>query len=248
MRSLLLWLNYPFAWSIFLAVSAINVVLGVVCQLLALPFDPDRRVALKINHWIWGRTLFAAEPGWPTRWEGLENIGEGPYIIVANHSSLLDVPVIMGLPVPVRVLAKKSLVKAPVMGWYIGFSGQIPIDMSHPEGAVEAMQRCKESLDAGISLLIFPEGTRSDECTLQKFRTGAFRLAKDTGVPILPCSIYGTHMLMRKGHFKPWSLYHPICCRVLEPISGEGLSTARKLKNRVREAISANLEELRAHA
>jgi 1-acyl-sn-glycerol-3-phosphate acyltransferase len=134
------------------------------------------------------------------------------------------------------------------MGWYIGFSGQIPIDMSRDGGVEEAFMRCRESLEQGISLVIFPEGTRSEDCQLARFRTGAFRLAKDTGVPVLPVSIFGTHKLMKKGTFLPQSLYHPIRCRVLSPISGEGLSTARKLKNRVREAISTNLDELRANA
>lgn len=248
MRRLLRWLNTPFAWAIFLSVSFVNIVLGVFCQLVALPVDPQRRVALKVNHWIWGHGLFAAQPGWPTTWEGVENIGEGPYIIAANHSSVLDVPLLMGLPLPMRVLAKQSLVNAPVMGWYIGFSGMIAIDMDGEGGVEAAIARCRESLENGISLVIFPEGTRSERCELQKFRTGAFRLAKDTGVPILPVSIYGTHRILKKGSFLAQSVYQPLTCRVLPPISGEGMSTARKLKNRVREAISANLDELRAHA
>jgi len=247
-RRLLQWPNTVFAWSIFLAVSLLNIVLGVICQLVALPFDAQRRVSLKINHWIWGRGLFLAEPGWPTTWEGLENVGEGPYVIVANHSSVLDIPVLMGLPIPMRVMAKKKIVKAPVMGWYMGFSGQIPIDLSSPEGVMESVELCRKSLDEGISVVIFPEGSRSEACELQKFRTGAFRLAKDSGVPVLPCSIFGTHRILKKGDFRAQSLYSPIRCRVMPPISGADLSTARKLKNRAYEAVATNLAEIRLDA
>lgn len=246
MRRLLLWLNYPFAWSIFLSVSLLNVVIGVAAQLLALPWDPNRLTALQVNHWIWGKLLFAAEPGWPTTRVGLENIGPGPYIIVANHSSVLDIPILMGLPLPMRVLARHGIVHAPVMGWYMQFTRQIPVKLDSPESVQKSLDLCKESLDAGVSLVIFPEGTRSKDCELQKFRRGAFRLAKDTGTPVLPVAIFGTHRLMMKGEFMPQSLYHPIRARVLPPMPSEGYSTARKLSNRVREVIAQNLDELRA--
>jgi 1-acyl-sn-glycerol-3-phosphate acyltransferase len=245
MRRVLLWLNFPFAWSIFLAVSAVNVVLGFVCQLLALPWDPQRRVALKLNHWIWGRCLFPAEPGWSSSYEGLEHVGEGPYVIVANHSSVLDIPTLMHLPLPMRVLAKKSLIRAPIMGWYMGFSGQIPIDLSDPADVQATVQRCIDSLNQGISVVIFPEGSRSEDGEIQSFRRGAFRLAKDTGVPILPVSISGTHKIMQKGKFMPQSIVQHVRCRVLPPMSGEHYSTARKLSNRAHEAISGSLAELR---
>lgn len=245
MQRFLLWLNYPFAWSIFLAVSAVNVVLGFLCQLLALPWDPHRRVSLKLNHWIWGKSLFVAEPGWSASYEGLENVGEGPYIVVANHSSVLDIPILMGLPTPMRVLAKKSLIRAPVMGWYMGFSKQIPIDMSDPRDVEATLDRCLDALNNGISVVIFPEGTRSEDGQLQKFRRGAFRLAKDTGFPVLPVSIDGTHRIMKKGEFMPQNIVQHVRCRVLPPMSAEGYSTARKLSNRVRETIDDNLQQLR---
>lgn len=245
MRRLLLWLNSPFAWTIFLAVSLVNLVVGFIAQALALPWDPHRLTALKVNHWIWGHGLWSAQPGWTMTRERLENIGEGPYIIVANHSSLLDIPTLMGLPLPMRVMAKQSLMNAPIMGWYMQFSRQIPIQLDSVESVEASLKACQESLDNGISLVIFPEGTRTEDATLQKFRRGAFRLAKDTGTPILPVSIFGTHKLMKKGSFLPQSVYAQVRCRVLPPMEPEGYSTARKLSNRVHEQIGANLDDLR---
>lgn len=245
-RRLLLWLNSPFAWAIFLTVSLVNLVVGFVAQALALPWDPHRLTALKVNHWIWGKGLWAAEPGWPMTRQGLENVGPGPYIIVANHSSVLDIPTLMGLPVPMRVMAKRSLIKAPIMGWYMQFSRQIPIQRDSPESVQESLRMCQESLDNGISLVIFPEGTRTQDATLQKFRRGAFRLAKDTGTPILPVGICGTHRLVMKGSFLPQSLYHPVHCKVLPAVDPAGYSTARKLSNRVHEQIAGTLDELRS--
>ena len=245
MRRVLLWLNFPFAWAIFLAVSGLNLLAGVLLQQLRRG-DPDRRTALKVNHWIWGRALFACEPGWSTRRSGLENMGAGPYIIVANHRSVLDIPLCLGLPGPllVRILARQSLFKVPVMGWYMRYSKHIPVDLGDPEAVRSSLKRCADTLSAGISLLIFPEGTRSEDATLGRFGRGAFRLSKDTGVPILPVVIYGSHKLMKKGQLMPDNIYHPIELRVLPSVDGAEYNTARDFSNQVRAMIEENLTTL----
>jgi 1-acyl-sn-glycerol-3-phosphate acyltransferase len=245
MRGVLLWLNAPMAWGIFLTVSGMNLLGGVVLQLLAWPWDRTRRVALRVNHLLWGRALFALQPGWPTTWAGTEDLGQGPYIVVANHTSVLDIPVCMGLPLPLRVMAKRSLMRVPLMGWYLRFSGQIPIDASSPASVQEAMEACLRTVDSGISVLIFPEGTRSESAELRRFQRGAFRLSKDTGVPVLPVAILGTHRVVPKGRIIPQELLHHIAVRVLRPVDPENFSTARKMSNRVFTQISEELEVLR---
>ena len=100
MKRALLWLNAPFAWAIFLSVSLLNMVVGVVAQVIALPFDRQRRTALWANHVIWGHGLFALQPGWHAERKGLDGLGEGPWVIVCNHSSVLDIPMCLSLPVP----------------------------------------------------------------------------------------------------------------------------------------------------
>jgi 1-acyl-sn-glycerol-3-phosphate acyltransferase len=236
------------AWTIFLTVSALNIVVGLGVQLLAWPFDRDRKAALWINRWIWGRLLFAVEPSFPILRQGVERVGPGPYVMVCNHSSVLDIPSCLGLPVPLRVVGKTSLFRVPFMGWYMSFCKQIPLDASSQQSVDRFMQRCQDTLDAGISVLIFPEGTRSTDGQLQRFHRGAFRLAKDTGATILPVAIWGTHRVLAKGHLPIRTIFTRIRLRVLPPLDPAQHSTARKLSNRTHESIQAALEQLREEA
>ena len=247
MKRALLWLNAPFAWAIFLSVSLLNMVVGVVAQVIALPFDRQRRTALWANHVIWGHGLFALQPGWHAERQGLDGLGEGPWVIVCNHSSVLDIPMCLSLPVPTRVVAKRSLLRVPFMGWYMSFTGMIPLDRGGtPEQTAASMQAFKDTIEAGLSVLIFPEGTRSDGTVLGSFNRGAFRLSKDLGVPVLPVVIDGTRRVMAKGTLLPQSAKETFRLRVLEPFDPANYSTARKMSNRVRERMDAALTELRS--
>ena len=198
-----------------------------------------------VNRWIWGRLLFLLELSFPIRRRGVEHVGPGPYVMVCNHSSVLDIPSCLGLPVPVRVVGKTSLFQVPFMGWYMSFCKQIPLDASSQESVELFMRRCRDTLDAGISVLIFPEGTRSVDATLQRFHRGAFRLAKDTGTPVLPVAVYGTHRALAKGRLPLVQPFSRIRLRALPALDPSAHSTARKLSNRAHEAISAALAELR---
>ena len=247
MNRLVLWLNAPMAWAVFLSVSLVNMVLAVVLQLVALPLDRQRRVALWTNHVIWGHGLFALEPFWRAERQGLSQIGCGPYVIVCNHNSVLDVPMCLGLPVPTRVVAKRSLLKVPFMGWYMRFSGMIPLDRGGtPEQTASSLKALKESLDDGVSILIFPEGTRSDDGDMGGFNRGAFRLSKDLNVPVLPVVIDGTGAFLGKGHLLPQAVRGLFRLHVLEPVDPAPYSTARKMSNRVHERMSTALSALRA--
>jgi 1-acyl-sn-glycerol-3-phosphate acyltransferase len=245
LRSIALFFVSVLAWSIFLAVSKLNIVVGMGLQLLAWPFDPQRKTSLRVNHWVWGRLLFALEPSFPIRRSGLEHVGEGPYVMVCNHSSVLDIPSCLGLPLLQRVVGKTSLFRVPFMGWYMSFCKQIPLDASSEESVQRFMERCLEALDNGISVLIFPEGTRSVDATLQRFHRGAFRLAKDTGTPVLPVAVLGTHRVMSKGSLPVKSVFTRIRLEVTPALDPAEHSTARKLSNRAHEAISEALERLR---
>jgi 1-acyl-sn-glycerol-3-phosphate acyltransferase len=236
------------AWTIFLTVSALNIVVGLGLQLLALPFDRQRRVALWVNRWIWGRMLFAVEPSFPISRRGVENVGPGPYVMVCNHSSVLDIPSCLGLPVPLRVVGKTSLFRVPFMGWYMSFCKQIPLDASSQESVELFMRRCRDTLDAGISVLVFPEGTRSADGQLQRFHRGAFRLAKDTGTTVLPVAVWGTHRVLAKGRLPVQNVFTRIRVLVQPPLDPARHSTARKLSNRAHESIQAALQQLRAEA
>ncbi len=233
------------AWTIFLMVSALNIIVGMVLQTLTLPFDPQHRTALMVNRLIWGKLLFLVELSFRIRRQGVENIGPGPYVMVCNHSSVLDIPSCMGLPLPLRVVGKTSLFRVPFMGWWMSYCKQIPLDAGNQESIDRFLGMARDTLAKGITVLVFPEGTRSADATLGRFNRGAFRLAKDSGVPVLPVAVYGSHFVMSKGSLPLKNLFTRIQVKVMAPLDSSQHSTARKLSNRTHEAIDAGLAELR---
>ncbi len=235
-----------FIWIVFVAVSVLNLILGTILQLLAWPLDRSKKLSLWVNHWIWGRMLYAAEVFWTLHRHGYDRIGQGPYIVVCNHGSVLDIPANLTLPLPLRVVGKTSLFKVPLMGWYMQFSRQIPLD-AHDLASVEAcMDTCRESLEAGISILFFPEGTRSTDGTLGSFNRGAFRLAKDLGVPLLPVVIEGTRKILPKGSLWPSPSRVAVTVQVLDPVDPTPFTTARKFSNQVHEIMRGAMDQLKA--
>lgn len=231
-------------WILFVGVSVLNLCVGLLLQVPALPLDRGRRLSLWVNHWIWGRLFYAIQPTWPLRRTGYDRVGSGPYIVVCNHNSLLDIPANMTLPLPLRVVGKTGLFRIPVMGWYMAFSRQIPLDADDPASVDAMMTACRDALDKGVSVLIFPEGTRSLDGTMGPFNRGAFRLAKDLDVPLLPVVIGGTRAILPKGSLFPSRAQDAVTVQVLEPVAPGAYSTARKLSNRVREHMTAALDQL----
>jgi 1-acyl-sn-glycerol-3-phosphate acyltransferase len=132
---------------------------------------------------------------------GLENIPRSqPHIICANHLSYLDPPVLIAaLPGPVRFVAKKSLFAIPFLGWAMRLEEDVAIDRGNARSAARSLSLAEQRVRAGTSLVIFPEGERSPEGTLQAFLSGAFRLAIGAQVPILPIAISGTGEALRPG-------------------------------------------------
>ena len=118
---------------------------------------------------------------------------EGRYVYMANHQSLFDIPVLLAtLPGQTRFLAKKSLFKIPIFGWAIAVGGFIPVDRRDRSTARDMFAEAIERLKAGVSLLIFPEETRSQDGKLHPFQRGGFLLAMKSGLPIVPVGLRGT--------------------------------------------------------
>jgi 1-acyl-sn-glycerol-3-phosphate acyltransferase len=123
-----------------------------------------------------------------------------PYIFCANHLSYLDAPLLIAtLPVSVRFLAKKSLFAIPFLGWGMRLEGDIAIDRDNPRAAARSLSVAAGRVRAGTSLVIFPEGGRSLDGELQPFLSGAFRLAIEAQVPLIPIAIRGTREALRPG-------------------------------------------------
>ena len=158
--------------------------------------------------------------------------------MVSNHESFVDILLISHLPWEMKWLSKAELFRIPVLGWLMRLAGDIPVDRSSPRSAAEAMVRCKEILKQKVSVIIFPEGTRSETDEMLPFKDGAFRLAIDAGVPILPLAVSGAATALRKHD---WRLGRSVAeVRVLEPVETAGLARADigELRDRVREMIA----------
>ena len=160
-----------------------------------------------------------------------------PYVVVSNHESFTDILLISHLPWEMKWLSKAELFRIPFMGWLMHLAGDIPVKRGFGPSAIEAMAKCREILARKVSVMIFPEGTRSSTMDLLPFKDGAFRLAIDAGVPILPLALHGTGPALRKHD---WRIGRSTAVvEVLSPVETAGLTPADvpALKERVRNLI-----------
>jgi len=176
---------------------------------------------------------------------GLERLApRTAYIYMPNHLSFLDGPMLeMLIPGAARIIVKKPVLRIPVVGLAMRHVGFVPVDRKGEEGGKKSIAKAAVLMrDKGYSFLIFPEGTRSRDGKLQRFRRGGFFLALETGVPIVPVTIRGTFELMpkgqrfaRKGKVRV-EFHEPV------PVTGYTAETLGELMERVRAAISSGLE------
>jgi 1-acyl-sn-glycerol-3-phosphate acyltransferase len=132
---------------------------------------------------------------------GLENVPPPPFVYCSNHQSLLDVLVLGSvLPHDYKWAAKRSLMKIPFLGWHLQLAGHVPVERNGgARSAAEVIQRFEKVLRDGKPLLVFPEGTRSEDGIVRPFKNGGFYAAVRAGVPVVPVALDGAHHLMRKG-------------------------------------------------
>jgi len=143
---------------------------------------------------LWGRIILKVTPFWKLGVSGAEHLDRRQtYIVVANHQSLLDILVLFaGLGLHFKFIAKKELFAIPFLGWHMAVAGYVPVDRGNKESAKQAVHEAGELLERGVSILFFPEGTRSPDGEIHEFKTGAFRLASEKGAAVLPVVIDGT--------------------------------------------------------
>jgi 1-acyl-sn-glycerol-3-phosphate acyltransferase len=186
--------------------------------------------------WLIMKTIWS-----PVKVTGLEKIDTArPHVYAVNHASALDIPVLyVYLPFQFRIVFKKELLKYPVIGWHLRRSGQVCIDQQNKAAAVRSVRAALKSLDAGMPLVIFPEGGRTPDGQIKPFMPGAFFLAIKAQVDIVPVALVGTYELL------PMNTYH-IKCRPLEMRMGEPISTVGltvkdmdALSSRVQRAMEA---------
>jgi 1-acyl-sn-glycerol-3-phosphate acyltransferase len=227
------------------AIALIALALPIQALLLAVtaPFDRNRVVAGRFLRFV-GVGISKTFPPWRLRLEGRWPAARRPYIVVANHQSILDILLLSRMPHEMKWIAKEELFGVPWVGWMLRMSGDIPIRRGDVESGGEALSRAKVYLSRGMSVMLFPEGTRSKTGKLLPFKSGAFRLAVETGVPVLPVALHGTARGMPKGG--PWVNPCQATARLLDPVepAAYGPEGGNRLRDEVRGRIEAAVAEL----
>lgn len=220
------------------AISLYTVVLGAL-SLASMLADRRGRVAHRCAR-AWAR-LILATTGVRTSARGVERVDRGvSYVFVSNHQSIYDVPVLFAaLPLQLRIIAKASLGRFPVLGWHLRWTGHLLVDRAR--AGAGALKQVAHMMRRGHSLIVFPEGTRSADGRVGRFRRGLFLLAIDAGLPVVPVAVAGTRRVMRKGRLttRPGDVtlvVHP-------PVPTDGLSRADAgaLAERVRGLVAASV-------
>ena len=222
-------------------------ILSFVALIVCYPFDKRRRVVHELSRWLC-YSWWYMPPTWKRKIEGLENVDKKkPYVIVINHNSMIDIVSLYFVPLNFRWVSKQEVFRIPYIGPMLWMHGDIAIQRGR---ATESMRKVindgKMWLDRSVSVAIFPEGTRSKTGEIERFKGGAFALAKEAGVEILPVVMDGTTKI-----FKPKSFWfnwkHRLTVKVLPPISAERVvaTDTTELANEVREMMIDALAEIR---
>jgi len=240
-KSLWVWLS-----SIIFILLAFPVAL--LLWVLALAFDSRR---LMNNSWMvfQGIVLTKMSPFWKVVTEGREKIDQNQaYIIVPNHQSMLDIVFFNMLHHRLRWVSKKEIFHVPLVGWEMRMVKYIELVRGNKASVIKMMEKCIESLKEGVSIVIFPEGTRSLTGQIGKFKTGAFQLAVRTDKPLLPVLIDGTGEIMPKKGGIIFRNRRIIRIRVLDPIfPGQfGTGNPDELASRVQALMVDAMDELRS--
>ena len=227
---------FVFVWS-----SLIYVVTFIALP-LCYPFDKKRFVVHKLSKWLTD-SFFGFGLVMKRKVEGIENLDpKGTYVMALNHNSMVDILSIYNLPLVFKWVSKKEVYRIPIVGRLLLAHGDIVINRASTKEAMQLVHtRGKEWLAKGASVAIFPEGTRSKDGEIHNFKAGAFILAKDAEVPILPIVLEGTDRVVRKGFFMNWS--NRITIKILPPVSKQDV-VERPIKEVMAEVHDSMVEAL----
>jgi len=217
------------AWLFADPIIIVATILFASVSILTSLFDRTGRRQAAIAR-AWSKVLLFAS-GVKVRTDGRDKIDRnGSYIFASNHASYMDTPVILAnIPVQFRFLAKKGLFSIPFLGWHLTRAGHVPVYRDNPRAAVKTLGLAADRVQKqGISLLVFPEGGRTQDGELQEFKDGAAYMAIRAGVPIVPVALIGTRPILPFGSGTPRS--GTVEMRIGEPIPTAGL----KLHDRAR--------------
>jgi 1-acyl-sn-glycerol-3-phosphate acyltransferase len=211
-------------WITAVCFLAILFPLSFIIWVIVFPFDRERVV----THWILvfqSLILSWLIPIWKIRIEGREKaMGGSTFVIISNHQSILDILLINCLKYKFKWISKIENMRVPVLGWYLRMADYITVHRGNDESKEEMLEKSDACLKRGVSIMIFPEGTRSLDGEIGFYKRGAFQLAMSAGVPILPVVLDGTADILPKHGLKLRSGYH-VRIRVLDPVMPSSFGT-----------------------
>ena len=218
-------------------ITLYTIVLGSM-SLVSSVFDRNGYFA----HWCartWSR-LILSTTGVRVVARGLERLEAGKtYVFVANHQSIYDIPILFwSLPFQLRTIAKESLGNIPFMGWHLRRTGHMLVDRKRPDSA-RVIQWAERLTSKGLSLIVFPEGTRSRDGRVGRFKAGSFYVALEAGLPVVPLSVVGSRHIMLKGRLTTYP--GEVQLVIHEPIETVNVprEAAREFASTVREVVAS---------
>lgn len=211
-------------WLIGIAFILILFPLTFIIWLLVLPFDKHRTVV----HWLLiyqSLLLSYIIPLWKIKVEGRDKVVKGlTYVVISNHQSILDILLLNSLRLQYKWISKRENMKVPFLGWYLRMADYLTVDRGNPDSKEQMMADAYLCLRNGISVMLFPEGTRSVDGEIGLFKRGAFQLAISAKTPILPVLIDGTGGVLPK-HGIIFGGFHKITIRIFDPVLPESFGT-----------------------
>jgi 1-acyl-sn-glycerol-3-phosphate acyltransferase len=198
MSKLKLLLGSVTYWVYFCITLFLFFIAVLTVRIVTAPFDANRRTILNMVGWR-GRSYINIVPGWSVKVTGLERLDpKQTYVFASNHASMADAVLMFYVEHPFVAVAKSSLFQLPVLGWTLHLAGFLPVKRGDKQSTERLMAEAKRVLLRGTSVFLFAEGTRSEDGRLRAFKHGAFSLSRETGLPLVPVVIRGSHLIARK--------------------------------------------------
>ncbi|MCW3040356.1 MAG: 1-acyl-sn-glycerol-3-phosphate acyltransferase [Solirubrobacterales bacterium] len=236
---LLRLLSYAY-WALIAVTCPFFFAGALLIWLVTLPFD-RRKVVLHQYSCAWAVFFIVINPLWKVRVTGREHLKwRGPAVLAANHASLIDILVLFQLFRPFKWVSKAENFKLPFIGWNMHLNGYVSLVRGDRVSVMKMLEQCSALLRKGSPVLFFPEGTRSKDGELRPFKDGAFELAVQHGVPLVPIAVHGTgsalpkHGVILQEHVDGW-------VQIMEPMDPADYGSVEALRDACRERIAAAL-------
>jgi 1-acyl-sn-glycerol-3-phosphate acyltransferase len=231
-------------WGFVAATSLVFYPIAVVLRVLTAPFDRNQYLLHRFTCW-WARIYLDFLPGCRLRVEGRGKVPPGACVLAPNHQNMSDIMALSALEVPFKWVSKKEIFRIPCIGWNMYLNGYVSVDRGNIRSLKKTLDDCKVWLDRGVPVMMFPEGTRSEDGEIADFHGGPFKLAVEKKCPVVPVVVDGTLHIYEGWSVTPFP--GAVTIRVLDPVPAtEGPGAVDRLKDKVRSLMVAELAAIRA--